>query len=216
MRIFNLGYSEAEKGESGEAVGTKYDTSYGCIKCGTNTKYIGNTAVTGFGKIKKNFCVTLDSDKIISEQVYHSLTEDFDVATNGFVQVMNKKGILLPFYHLRPEGTLPKMEEGSTLAPQQKQCDHCQRNWFAYSSRWNSSKKMFEPPIRYVYKYDQTLWEATDMLKSWEHFGGSNLVEHGDYVIRFARPLIFVSEKFKNAFEALGIKKATFIEAELL
>ena len=50
----------------------------------------------------------------------------------------------------------------------------------------------------------------SDLFYSWEHMGVSNIRTDNNMVIRYARPLLIVSKKFKSAFEACGIKDVLF------
>ena len=52
--------------------------------------------------------------------------------------------------------------------------------------------------------------EESDFYFSWECFGYSNLVAHGNNIIGFARPLLIVTEKFKNALEKFKTKGLKF------
>jgi hypothetical protein len=52
--------------------------------------------------------------------------------------------------------------------------------------------------------------QRSDIYYTWEHIGCSILQAGGNRVVRYARPLLIVSQKLKDLLEEMKIKKLLF------
>lgn len=212
MKYFVLDYNKAAIGESGEACKSIYDLSHACKKCGTGATLQGQLRTIRLGKVSKEFFPTLDDDYIISEHLYNYLKEE-DVKLGKISQIVNFKNIKLPFYHLYSTLSLPPAikKDGFTI---ENQCNECKRNGYfntaIFSPLGSNIPTKILPYNLHYQSFDMSIFSQTDFAFTWECMGLSNLKAHGNFVVRYARPLLVVSEKFKLTLEKLKIKGVEF------
>lgn len=212
MKYFVLTYNKAAVGESGEACKSNYDLSFSCNKCGTGSVLQGQLRTARLPKVSKDFFATLDDDYIISERLYNCLKEE-EVKLGELNRILNYRNIELPFYHLYSTLTLPPAtkKEGLTV---ERQCSECKRNGYFNTAIFsppgsNVSTKILPYDLHYK-PFDMDVFSQADFAFTWECMGLSNLKAHGNFVVRYARPLLVVSEKFKLTLEKLKIKGLEF------
>jgi hypothetical protein len=215
MKYYILSYRSFPKGESGESAGSKYDLNNACTSCGTRAELIGTLYTKGLNHVKENFFYTLDGDLLISNEIYSALVK------NGIIllqvsQVVDQKGNSLPFYHLNPRLSFPKLLQQSQGLKIEDQCPVCKQNgYFNDVIIGNLAKGISTHAMPLTFHYggvDASLLSLSDIFHTWEHMGLSNLRAEENKVIRYARPLLIVSEKVKKALGNFKIKKLSFAE----
>tara|TARA_R110002051_G_C8529925_1_gene469422 strand:+ start:13 stop:669 length:657 start_codon:yes stop_codon:yes gene_type:complete len=203
MRHFIISYKKRPLGESGESCKSNYDLSNACVDCGTGAKLIGNLRVKGFSNLNKDFFETLDGDYIISTRLYNLIKESSNDL--NLLKVIDSKNNLLDFYHFANSVTLPRFKKDSTGFLIDRQCQTCKRNGYFTHAEIGDLEKNIPTMIHpYIFKYDKNnlgKYKNELILNTWESFGLSNKIATGKYVIRYARPLIIVSEKIKDIFD---------------
>lgn len=204
LNIYILEYKRHPSfGNSGECCNSVYDLSNACQNCGTGAKLVANLRVKGISKVNKEVFVTMDGDDLISEDLYERMLEK-SVKFGNLPQVENTKSLLLPYYYLRPEYFLPKFSDKTTgfVKDDKALCQICNQNcYFAI------------PHVEFKLHYDELpkkLLEQSDILSSWEHWGYS-FKEDGRHSLKYSRPLLIVTENFKNAIEEIGLKYVVFV-----
>ena len=212
MKHFILFYCKAPIGEGGELYRSIYDLSHACKKCGTGATLQGQLRTIRLGKVSKEFFETLDGDFIVSKSLYNYLKEE-GLKLGELNRIVNFKNIELPFYHLYSTLTLPpaRKKDGFTV---ENQCPECKRNGYfctAIFSHPDSNRPTKILPYDLHYQpSDMEIFNQIDFAFTWECMGLSNLKAHGNFVVRYARPLLVVSEKFKLTLEKLKIKGVEF------
>lgn len=212
MEYFVLFYTKAPIGEGGELYGSTYDLSHSCKICGTGAVLKGALRTISLNKISRDFFETLDGDFLVSECLYNCLKEE-GVEIGELNKIVNFKNIELPFYHLYSTLTLPPAtkKDGFTV---EGQCPECKRNGYFCTAIFgplgsNIPTKILPYDLHYQ-PFDMDIFNQADFAFTWECIGLSNLKAHGDFVVRYARPLLVVSEKFKLTLEKLKIKGLKF------
>lgn len=202
------------KGDSGEQVGSKYNLTTACKACGTGARLIGDLYTKGLGKVKDEYCYTIANDDIISEKLYRAikgLINSDDVA-----KVVDSKGKRLPFYHLNPKFSFPKSLPQSLGLKKDRECKVCKRNGYFNQVIMGSLEKKIPtyvlPLVLHYSDIDQILLKRSNIFCTWEHMGISNIKNEGNKVVRYARPLLIVSDAVKEVFESFKIKKIAFNE----
>ncbi len=216
MRFYVLKYIAKPKGESGESCKSIYSLDHACKACGTGAKLIGSLLTKGLTKIKSAFFATLDGDLLISEGFYEFLISR-GIRINHLRKVLDTKKNPLPFYHLSTEFFFPKSLPSSEGLVIDRQCQVCKRNGYFTDAKIGNYKKGIPTVITpLILKYKGISHEflnSSDLFNTWEHLGLSNFNAEGMKVIRYARPMLLVSENLKNAFEEYGVKDVLFEEA---
>jgi hypothetical protein len=209
MKYYILTYCRAPIGDTIDAK-LEYNFANACNQCGTGAKLEGNLQVTGLSKVKKDLFSTLIGDYIISEKLFHTLMNE-GIQLGKLKKIVDYKFNPLPYYHLYSEIILPESYKKNGIEIE-NQCPVCKRNGF-----FNKLGKMVSSTPTYVYPLDFH-YPTSDMQKipkcdfylSWECFGYSNMIAYGNNIVGFARPLLIVSEKFKNVLEAIKVKGLKF------
>jgi hypothetical protein len=212
-RYYLLTYNGTQLGFSGEGEGSEYDFDQSCPICGTNAKLQGRLIVRGI-KTKKDFFATLDGDLLISEKLFNDLVKS-GVDIDSAQRVVDKKRSKLSFYHLNPKLNFPKASSKSSGLIVDEQCQTCCRNGYFNDVVIGDLKNVetYVKPVKLIYDdVEDTLLNKSDIFNIWEHIGKSNLTPHGNNVIRYARPMLIVSELLKEKFETLKVKNAKFEE----
>nr|WP_320058447.1 hypothetical protein [uncultured Bacteroides sp.] len=212
MKYFVLDYNKVTIGESGEACKSSYDLSLACKKCGTGATLQRQLRTIKLGQVSKDFFATLDDDYIISERLYNYLKEE-GIKLGKLNKIVNFKNIELPFYHLYSTLTLPPATKKDGLTVE-NQCSECKRNGYFNTAIFslpdsNIPTKILPYDLHYQ-PSDMEIFNQIDFAFTWECMGLSNLKAHGNFVVRYARPLLVVSEKFKLTLEKLKIKGVEF------
>jgi hypothetical protein len=210
MKIFySLNYVSAPNGESGEILGMKFDLSKGCKICGTGAELVGNLITKGIEKVKKDFFATADHDLIISERLNNVFKAE--KIEPQLLQVMNKAGSLLPFYHLKTNQIFPKMlsESKGIQIEERSQCKVCKRDGhFGVLIMYDDYRPNVWAPMEFAYSIDdKSILEKYDIFNTWENFGMSVL---RDKKPQFARPITLLSERVRDILESSKVKKITF------
>jgi hypothetical protein len=212
MNYFILDYIRAPKGQSGEPYKSPYSLDKACKVCGTGAILEGNLKTVGLAKVKKDFFVTLDDDYIISEKLYTSLIKD-EIKIVELKKIVDYKNHELPFYHLYTNYIFPPASRKNGLEIE-GQCPACKKNGYfnkVIIGDVGVPTIVFPYDIGYE-SIDRDFLEQSDFFFTWECTGLSNLKAHDNYVVRYARPLLIVSDKFKLILEKYKIKGLKFEE----
>lgn len=214
MSYFIFTYFGRNIGESGESCNSIYSFVDACAECGTgaNLKSRLITKKIGTSKSKLDFFSTLDDDFIISNELNKKLI-DSNLLIGNLKHIVDYKGNDLPFLHLNPELTFPKADKINGLITE-NQCSVCKRNgYFNEIIIGNLEKKIPSKviPVQLEYsKIDKHLLNSSDIFNSWECMGLSNSKKERNKIIRYARPLLIVSERFKKVIEDNNIINIKF------
>jgi len=216
MKYFILNYIKGALGESGECCKNNYDFENACEVCGTGAKLIGKLRTKGLSKIKKDFFETLDGDIIISKRLYEELVKE-KIRLNDIKNIVDFKNRDLPFFHLSSLLTLPPVTEKEGLVTE-GQCSSCKRNGYFNKAiignkERNIPTQVFTIGLHYS-KINANFLELGDFFHTWECIGLSNRIAYGNYVIRYARPLLIVNERLKTALQKLKISGLDFEQIE--
>lgn len=215
MKFYVIDYVAKSKGESGESCKSTYDLNGSCEHCGTPLKLIAPLITKGLSKINCDFFATLDGDFLISEVLYRLLS-DKGVRVQGLRKVVDSRKREIPYYHLYAKLNFPKSLLTSEGLVTERQCPVCKRNGYFCDAKIGDHKKGIPTvitPLKLMYKgINQDFLGSSDLFHTWEHLGISNLKAEGIKVIRYARPMLIVSERIKIAFEEYGVKDAKFEE----
>ncbi len=215
MKFYILDFHGGPKGESGEICKSTYDLNEACKNCGTGAKLVGSLIVKGLTKVHSPFFATLDDDFLISKE-FNKFLLSKGVQIANFRKVVDSRKNELPFYHLYTDLSFPKFLPSSEGLVTERQCPVCQRNGFYSDAKIGNYKKGIPTvitPLKLMYKgISQDFLASSDLFNTWEHLGVSNLKAEGIKVIRYARPMLIVSERTKAAFEEFGVKNAQFEE----
>lgn len=215
MKYYVIEYHAKPKGESGESCKSIYNLEDACKNCGTGAKLVGNLISKGLAKIHTDFFQTLDWDFLISEQLYKFLLSQ-GVQIANLRKVLDSKKNELSFYHLYTELDFPESLPSSEGLVTERQCPICKKNGYFCDAKIGDATKGIPTiitPLRLKYEgISKEFLASSELFNTWEHLGLSNLKAEGTKVIRYARPMLIVSERVKKAFEEYGVKNAVFEE----
>lgn len=215
MKYYILIDRSPSKGESGERCGSQYDLGRSCKRCGTGAELIGKLYTSKLKGVKERLFHTMDGDLLISSEVYSSLKE-LDIALRETSPVVDYSGNPLPFHHLHPTLSFPKLLPQSQGLKIEGQCPICKQNGYSNEVIIGDLEKGIRTrvmPLTFHYEgVDRNVLNRSDIFRTWEHMGSSNLIMDGNRVLRYARPLLIISGKLKQALESLKIKKLSFSE----
>lgn len=215
MRYYVMEYHAKPKGYSGERCNSDYNLSEACKNCGTGAKLVGNLITKGITEAKISFFATTSGDFLISEELYKFLLSKGVKMTN-LKKVIDSRKNELPFYHLYTEVTFPKYLPSSEGLVIERQCPVCKKNGYYCDAKIGDAAKGIPTiitPLRLRYqKISKTFLESSELFNTWEHLAVSNLKAEGTNVIRYARPMLIVSERIKLTFEEYGVKNVVFEE----
>ncbi len=211
MEYYILNYTKSAIGESGESCKSNYTFENACEVCGTGAKLVGKLRTRGLAKVKKDFFSTLDDDFIISKKMYEELKDKLQLG--NLKTVVDSKSNDLPFYHLNTDLHFPAgiKKDGLVIY---EQCLACKRNGYfnktiVGNSKMNIPTQVF--PIGLYYPIiENKFLNSSDFFFTWESMGLSNRIAQGNNVIRYARPLLIISERFKTALVSYKIKGLDF------
>lgn len=205
-------------GDSGEEVYNNYDIKSACQNCGTGAILTGKLYVKGISKTKKEIFYTLAGDTIITESLYHTLLLN-NIKLGVLQKVIDKRGIILPFYHLYTKLSFPKSLPKSKGLIIEDQCTICKQNGYFNDAIIGDLEKnipTYIVPLELYYdKIDEDFLSKSDFFNTWEHMGLSNIKAEGNKVVGYARPMLIISEKFKLVLEDLKIKGLEFSEIKI-
>lgn len=200
-------------GYSGERCKSTYDLINACKNCGTGAKLIGNLITSGITEIKAHFFATVSDDLLISVNLFKFLLSK-GVEIANLKRVLDSKKNELPFFHLYTEMSFPKSLSSSEGLVTERQCQICKCNGYFSDAKIGDITKGIPTvitPLRLKYeRIPREFLESSELFNTWEHMGLSNLKEEGVKVIRYARPMLIVSEHIKIGFEEYGVKNALF------
>lgn len=212
MRYYILIFDGVPKGESGESVENEYDLSNACKECGTMAQLTGSLKTKGLQSVRKDFFETVDGDKIISERLF----KEIRLLKTSLTQVVDIKTGLLPFYHLTTNVYFPKSLAESEGLITENQCSDCLQDGYFNDVIIGNIEKGIptqSKPLKLVYEnVDISFLREFDLFNTWEHMGNSNLNAEGKRVVRYARPMLIVSESVKEVFERFKVKNSVFDE----
>jgi hypothetical protein len=215
MKYYVLTSKSSAKGESGESAGSRYDLRGACKNCGTGAELIGALHTKGLKDVKSDLFYTLDGDLLVSKILYSAFLNE-GLMLNRVNEVIESIDIKLPFYHIDPKISLPKRSPQSQGLKVESQCTVCKQNGYFNDVVMGDLEKGISThvkPLEFHYEgIGENLLKQSDVFHTWEHMGVSNLRVEGNKVIRYARPLLIVSEKFKRVVESFKIKKIIFNE----
>jgi hypothetical protein len=173
----------------------------------------------GLSKVNNLFFVTIDGDFIIHQDLYKKLLSN-KISGIDFVKVIDKRKNVLPYFHFNTYLELQRFSDNSQgIKISLEQCKDFKKN--GYSGVLITNENIgIEPKIVEIKLFYENitsiLLNKSDIFCTWEHFGLSNLKDEGKYIIRYARPLIIVSEKIKSIFEIEKVKNAEFSKIEFV
>jgi hypothetical protein len=215
MKFYLIDYIEKPKGYSGERCNSTYDLSEACRNCGTGAKLIGNLITKGITAVKLHFFATISDDFLISEELYKFLLSN-DIEISNLKKVLDSRKNELPFYFFYAETNFPRFLPSSEGLIIERQCPACKRNGYFSDAKIGDVKKGIPTvitPLRLKYQgISKEFLASSELFNTWEHLGLSNLKAEGTKVIRYARPMLIVSERIKKTFEEYGVKNAVFEE----
>jgi len=215
MKYYVLSHESAHKGQSGEKIGSTYDLSNACKNCGTGAELVGPLYTKDLKNVKNDCFYTLSDDTLISEKLYKEFSQR-NIRLEYISQVVDYKGNPLPYYHLNPKLSFPKMLSQSQGLKTENQCPVCKQNGYFSDVVIGDLEKGIDTYIKpFMFHYadiDKNILNQSDIFHTWEHIGLSNLKAEGYKVIRYARPLLIVNEDVKKIFDNLKIKKISFSE----
>ncbi len=218
MKYFGVKYYAKPRGESGESCKSTYNLEDACKNCGTGAKLVGSLNCKGLTKINIDFFQTLDWDFLISENLYKFLLSR-NIKITGLKKVFDLRKNELPFYHLYTEITFPKSLPSSEGLVIEDQCQVCKKNGYYCDAKIGDATKGIPTvitPLKLKYQgISKEFLASSELFNTWEHLGVSNLKAGPMKVIRYARPMLIVSERVKKAFEEYGVKHAVFEEVEI-
>lgn len=214
MKYYILIYNRAPIGESGESCKSNYSIEIACRSCGTGGILVGKLKTKGLRQIKKDFFITLDDDFIISENLYQKLITD-GIKLGDLRKIVDYKNNDLPFYHLNTNIILPPSKMNNFAI--EGQCPVCKRNGYFSKVVFNQSSNVPTKVLPFSLQYskeqlDSLFFDKSDIFFTWECTGLSNLTAHDIFVVRYARPLLVISEKFKESLDKYEIKGLKFEE----
>jgi len=213
MNFYVLTTETVEQGESGEQCGSKYELEAACKVCGTGAKLIGKLFTKGLTKAKEDIFCTTNGDLIISSDLFVSLERN-RIVLKDVAEVFDHRGERLPLYHLNPQYSFPKMLPESEGLIMDSQCQACRQNGYfndVIIGNLEKNIRTYVKPFAFHYpRIEGTILSGSDIFHTWEHMGYSSLKAEGNGVVRYARPLLIVSEKLKDLFERLEIRKLMF------
>jgi len=219
MNYYVIEYHAKPKGYSGERCKSNYDLSEACKNCGTGAKLIGNLITKGLTEIKTSFFATLSDDLLISAGLYKFLLSK-DIQVVNLKKVHDSRKSELRFYHLHTEICFPKSLPSSEGLVTDRQCPVCKSNGYFSDAKIGDFKRGIPTiitPLRLKYQgISKEFLKSSEVFNTWEHIGLSNLKAEGTKVIRYARPMLIVSELIKLSFEEYGVKDVKFEEVTII
>jgi len=218
MKYYVIEYHAKPKGYSGERCNSTYDLTQACKNCGTGAKLVSNLITKGITEVKTSFFATLSGDFLISEQLYNYLLSK-GVQLTILKRVVDSKKNELSFYHLYTEVDFPKSLPSSEGLVTERQCPVCRKNGYYCDAKIGDAAKGIPTvitPLRLKYEgISREFLASSDLFNTWEHLAVSNLKAEGMNVIRYARPMLIVSECLMRAFEEFRVKDAAFEEISI-
>jgi hypothetical protein len=213
MKFYILEFNSAHKGDSGEEIKNNYDLTNACKNCGTGAQLNGPLFTNGLKNVTSDIFYTLAWDIIISEKLYQKLNNN-GVEIGKLKKVVDKKNIFLNFYHLDSQFSFPKSLSISTGFTLEGQCPICKKNGYFNEVKIGNPDlgvPTIITPIKLYYgKIEKDFLLKSDIFKTWEHTGLSNLKKEGNKVVRYARPMYIISEKLVQLLLSLKIKGLEF------
>lgn len=199
-KLYLLCFNRNPVGFSGESVGSEYNL--GCENCGAPIDLKASLFVKG--KFTRPFYETLDGDYLISDELYKHLRHKQLKFTEELKEVSSRNGNPLPYFHLWSSVTLPRLryEVNPNLSVEPKLvCPICNRSGY------------FNTLHQEGFVYDdlpKDVLAKSDIFLTWEYFGLYNRVPTSLRKIKYARPQIVVSERFKDVVEDFSVKEICF------
>ncbi len=183
----------------GPRVGTTYDMSNACERCGAGARQTSAMIIEGeyLHKLEgRRAAATPYDDMLVDEKLANVLAESgaTGISFRGVFVSFEKKGhIQLPWRQLCAEHTMPPLSPRSTGIEPYKPCS-CGRSGF--DTPW-------EIPLRLVYRAAD-LTEIRDVNVTWEWIGDTHY--EGDVSdALFAHPWFLVTPKVRRIFRDAGV-----------
>ncbi|MDM8177257.1 hypothetical protein QT327_23385 [Olivibacter sp. 47] len=217
MDYFVFSYLGKPIGGSGENYGTVYDMKESCDRCGTGAK-VKDVLKIKLKQTSKDLFETVDGDILISQDLYRRIN-DANLDVESLTKVRNQKGEVLPFYHLKTNRTLPPANIISGLKIED-QCPVCMRDGYFHDVIiGNLEKDISTKVIPLIIRYQKGIMDnygPSDIFFSWECLGLSSRSKDNGGIIRYARPLLIVSERLKSVLENTSKKDIEFQKVGLI
>lgn len=212
MEFFILTYTGKPIGESGESCGTIYNLENACPVCGTGAQPLDDLHVKRLNNIKTPLFQTYDGDFLIHEDLYDELILD-NLGIGRLKKVVNWKNNNLPFFYFNPQFHFPKTKVFNGLIIE-NQCPFCKRNGYFNDAIIGCLEKNIPTIIKDLKPdYDKIapeLLKQSEFFNSWEHLGLSNKVSNGNKVVRYARPLLIVSDSLRAFLEKRNLNQLKY------
>jgi len=208
MDYYIFSYLSKPTGESGETYGTIYDIKGACNSCGTGAK-VKDVLKVKLKQTNKDLFETVDGDFLLSQALYDRIIEA-SLDLEPLTKVSSQKEKDLPYYHLKTGRILPPATIISGLKIE-GQCPFCMRDGYFHDVIIGDPEKDIPTEaVPLIIKYPKGTMDdygLSDFFFSWECLGLSGKYNNG---IRYARPLLIVSEKLKLVLENADIKDVEF------
>ncbi len=212
MNYYILRYTGKQKGESGERFSSDYLMNSGCPICGTMIELEGNLTTKGLKNVNNDFFETLDGDFIISIFFFKFMISH-NIKLGSLNNVIDIDGTKLPLFYLKPHYYFPRADKVSGLIIE-NQCYFCKQNGYFNDVIIGDLEKdiptIVMPVILEYNNIDNELLNKSDTFYTWEHMGVSNRNAEVSRERRFARPMLIVSENFKELIESSKFKNIQF------
>lgn len=217
MEYYILRYNGMLKGQSGECCKSKYTTDKACKDCGTGAELDGPLITLGLNKVKDDFFETYDGDFVISEDLHRKMIAS-GLVISALHDILDRNKKRLPFIHLNPTISFPKANFHDGLVIE-NQCTSCmQDGYFNNLVTRNSNSRMLSkvaPTGLSYHSLDYELLKLSDVFRSWEHMGNSNINVEGNKVLHYARPMLIVSQSFQDFVIHNEVRNIEFEKIEI-
>ena len=197
--LLNMWFSVNDTVFGGPRMGTTYDMSEACKRCGAGARQTSVMIIDGedlHNLEGRRAAATPYDDMLVDEKLANVLAKSgaTGISFRGVFVAFEKRGHMqLPWRQICAAHTMPPMSPRSTAIKPYKQCS-CGRTGF---------KTPWDIPVRLVYRASD-LAEIHDVNVTWEWFGDTRYEgDVGDAL--FAYPRFLVTPKVRRVFLDAGI-----------